>query len=327
MGSEGDSDAHLSRAVRETLDSVVAPMIREALIHDALTLVGLKGLPTTGPAMRAFAKGPLREVTVQALGVELADSLTEEILRTLEASPLPWAETPPSVSVRPAPPAHRVQRSPAPAGYRRSSTPAPASLRRTTTLISGTPKHRQAPSPAIPPTKRSSRRRPTPLPAVQDAAPRPPVNSGFRHHAATRPTDPAAPSGQAPPLASMSVPKAPLVLVSTDEKALLDTLVEWFDRRADVRSVESALEVVRHFAEEDGRRTILILDGKCPSVRPAALAVLLEDLPAIEVVLCRATLAIEEVVLSASPSTSRWLVYRDPASLDHVAAECVRLVS
>jgi hypothetical protein len=43
--------------------------------------------------------------------------------------------------------------------------------------------------------------------------------------------------------------------------------------------------------------------------------------------MCRAAPALEQVVLAASHASARWLVYREPASLDHIAAECLRLVS
>lgn len=124
-----------------------------------------------------------------------------------------------------------------------------------------------------------------------------------------------------------SAPRLPLVLVCTEDRALFDTLAEWFSDRAHVSSVRDPVDLVRKLDAARNRRGIVIVDGKAPSIRPGALAVLLESMPNVEVVLCRAAAATEQVVLSASPSTSRWTVYREPASLDHVAAECLRLVS
>lgn len=117
------------------------------------------------------------------------------------------------------------------------------------------------------------------------------------------------------------------MLVATEERALFDTLAEWFSDRADVSLVFDAIDLVRKLDKANERRVIVIVDGKLPSIQPGALAVLLEAMPRVEVVLCRAAAATEEIVLSASSSTARWTVYREPASLDHVAAECVRLVS
>jgi 2-phospho-L-lactate guanylyltransferase (CobY/MobA/RfbA family) len=118
-----------------------------------------------------------------------------------------------------------------------------------------------------------------------------------------------------------------MVLVATEESALLETLAEWFSDRAYVSVVLDAIDLVRKLDGASDRRVIVIIDGKLPSIQPGALAVLLETMSHVEVVLCRAAAATEEIVLSASASTAKWTVYREPASLDHVAAECVRLVS
>src|ERR1051326_1476520 len=61
-----DGDCPLARAMRETLDAVVTPVVREALIHDALILAGLSALPERRDAMRAFAGGHLRAVVARA---------------------------------------------------------------------------------------------------------------------------------------------------------------------------------------------------------------------------------------------------------------------
>jgi hypothetical protein len=136
-------------------------------------------------------------------------------------------------------------------------------------------------------------------------------------------------SGKVPsrPRHSATVPRRPHVVVVTEDAELLSTLVEWFTDRATVSRATDAMELVRTLDEAKDERAVVILDGKAPSIRPGALAVLLEVAPQVEVVLCRAAPATEHVVLSASPTTAKWIVYREPASLDHVAAECLRLVS
>src|SRR5690242_6068464 len=89
MASDDGGSCPLARAMRETLDAVVTPVVREALIHDALTLAGLGELPQRGDAMRAFAGEYLRAVVARALGAEMAASITEEILLTIGPSTLP----------------------------------------------------------------------------------------------------------------------------------------------------------------------------------------------------------------------------------------------
>jgi hypothetical protein len=113
----------LARAMRETLDAVVTPVVREALIHDALMLAGLAELPQRGDAMRAFAGEYLRAVVARALGAEMAASITEEILLTIGPSTL-------------APNAARssTQRPSRVASHRRVHTP-PPQVRRTPVVI------------------------------------------------------------------------------------------------------------------------------------------------------------------------------------------------
>jgi hypothetical protein len=318
-----ERDRLLTRAIRETLDTVVAPLVREALIKDALVLSGAPELPQDAREMCDFALGPLREVTQLALGTELADSVTDEIVRTLRQDPdaPPWSE-PPGV-IRSAP-----GRRPSGIPHRRSLSPVPAARRTSVPPSDG--KHRTAMTqpfhPVVTPVPLGSRRRATPA-----GTPWPPgLHSHIRQNAATSPTDPA-PSSDASrtarALAASATDAPALVLVATGDSALLGTLVEAFEDRGEVRAVTTPIGVVRHLDESRGRRTIVVVDGKRPSIRPAALAVLLEEAPRLQVVLCRAAIALEQVVLAASPAAARWLVYREPTPVDHVAAECVRLVS
>jgi hypothetical protein len=326
---EREGASLFSRAVQETLDTVVAPIVRDALIHDALTLGGLARLPTSRAAMRDFATGPLRAVTERALGAELAHSVADEILRVV----------PPGASRRTLSQARGGGRASVPPG-RRSVTPAPPTRR---TLVGpGTNPARTSPAPDVlqpvpaPVSRRTDRSAiTTPPPGMVDARSWPAgppsharARSRTRQDSATDATStPRLNTSPSPPRASGFVPRVPIVLVATEERALFETLAEWFSDRADVSVVFDAIDLVRKLDKANERRIIVIVDGKLPSIQPGALAVLLEAMPRVEVVLCRAAAATEEIVLSASPSTARWTVYREPASLDHVAAECVRLVS
>jgi hypothetical protein len=322
---EREGASLFSRAVQETLDTVVAPIVRDALIHDALTLGGLAKLPTSRSEMRAFATGPLRAVTERALGVELAHSVADEILRVV----------PPGTSRRTL---SQTRSGRAPVS-RRSTTPPPA---RRTLVGPGTNPARTSPAAGVlqpvpaPVSKRVDRSTiTTPPPGMVDARSwpaGPPSHARARSRArsesaADATSTPRLEMPRAPPRASVTVPRLPLVLVATEESALWETLAEWFSDRAYVSSVKDAMDLVRQLDGAGDRRIMVVIDGKLPSIQPGALAVLLETMPRVEVVLCRAAAATEEIVLSASPSTARWTVYREPASLDHVAAECVRLVS
>lgn len=123
MASDDGGSCPLARAMRETLDAVVTPVVREALIHDALMLAGLGELPQRGDAMRAFTGEYLRAVVARALGAEMAASITEEILLTIGPSTLP-PNAPRSSTQRPS-------RAPS---LRRVHTP-PPQIRRTPVVV------------------------------------------------------------------------------------------------------------------------------------------------------------------------------------------------
>ena len=331
-----DGDRFL-RALKETLDTVVTPIVRDALIHDALILSGRMALPSDRAEMVDFARGPLRTVTERALGAELADSVAEEIARMTETTRITSAPPPPHF--RRSTPAPRTAR--ATPGSRRNAVPPPSGKRSDTV-----PGHRPPSSgpPARPestdrhatltPVPRAPRRRSaqpnlSPWPSgigshirrPADTEPAPPLTASAYPERALIPEDPLAQASAA------DVTAIPYVLVATEDLALLRTLADWFADRAVVTRVLGVLDLVRNMDAAGGRRTIVVLDGKAPSIRPPALAVLVEELTNVDVIMCRAAPAVEQVVLAASQASSRWLVYREPASLDHIAAECLRLVS
>jgi hypothetical protein len=297
--STGGDERVFARAIREALDSLVAPTVREALIHDALQLDGARDIPDDARMVRAFANGPLRTAAERALGMELAASVAEEILFTIQ----PWFDSalPPRRASAPPPPI--IPRDPP----RRSATPAPPTPR--VTFPPATPRVSE--------------------PADATEAWPSGNNSYIRSSSRALADDP--PNGM---VAGASVSgsnrppmDAPVVLLATEDDELFQTLAERFAGSARACRVRSPADLVRHLDGVRGQRSIVILDGKNPSIRPAALVVLLEDQPGVEVVLCRTAPAVEQVVLAASSATERWLVYREPASLEHVAAECLRLVS
>ena len=347
MASTPDGEGTmLSRTLRETLDSVVAPHVGDTVIQDALLLAQLRDVPEEVTALQAFTRGPLRLAVANALGSDLARSVTEEIVRTLgpaldsERPPPPEAPDKPSRSTPPTVRSRRESAIPPAAAVPpdRQETPRVPTSKVTPRVLASSMAARVSVSPATPRvfTPPATPRVSAPPPAtprvdqpVTDVEPWPPgIGSHIRASAAWAGYDPP-PPGMTPGRSSVP-PRAreePFVLVATEDEALFRTLVDWFHGRARVNRVRSATELVRHLDGAGKRRCIVLLDGKLPSVRPAALIVLLEDHPQVEVVLCRAAPAIEQVILASPAATDRWLVYREPASLDHVAAECLRLVS
>ena len=251
--------------MRETLDAVVTPVVREALIHDALMLAGLGELPQRGDTMRAFAGEYLRAVVARALGAEMAASIAEEIILTIGPSTL-----------------------------------APSAARQDTQRPSRAPSHRRVHTP--PPL---ARRTPVVVRALRN-------------------TDPA---GEPMNPASVGPGSMPFVLVATLDPALLRTVATACDGRARVCSVRTPAELVKRLDTLEGSRTLVLLDGESVSIRPAALAVLLEDWLSVEVVFCRAEPDAEAYALSVSPSVGKWTVYTDDVPLDDVALYCAERLS
>ena len=310
MTSE-DGSCPLARAMRETLDAVVTPVVREALIHDALMLAGLGELPQRGDAMRNFAREHLRAVVARALGAEMAASITEEILLTIGAS-IPPPRRPPA-------PTQRPSRAPS---HRRTHTPPPQPRRTPVVVASADPK-RLAMPPRIPtPTVPSSRRRTAADGWPSSGLPSGSAAPGLELPRALRDTDPAGDprtSTSRPPQSTVR----PFVLVATLDPSLLGALSSACERRARVCSVRTPAELVKRLDALEGMRCTVLLDGKSPSMRAAALAVLLEDLPSVDVVFCRADPKAEAFALSVCPSVRRWRVYPDATPLEQIAAECV----
>lgn len=307
MASDDPDDGSLfSRALRETLDTVVAPVVRDALIHDALVLSGLERLPADRATLYRFARNELRHVTERALGVELAETIAEEILRVTQAIP---SRFPPPAS----PPSQH-----APSTRPRSSTPA---LRRTP--APGIVTRRTAPFGT--PTARSTPPHATHPPATGPRTPTPLSLRSWRSDgsapaaaaAASEPDSQVRPQGDA----------APVVLLASDDREIAESFARLFGGRATVRTVAGTLDFVRHLDHAVDRQLVVLLDGKGPSIRPSVLAVLLEDMPQVHVIVFRAASATVEVPLSSSPTSSRWIVYGEPASLERVAEECLELAS
>lgn len=337
-----DGGSFFMRAVRDTLDSVVPPRVRDSLVHDALALGGFAALPKDRAAMAAFTTGPLRAVAEEVLGTALAESIAEEILRCVaRATSKPTGRNSKPTGTRSRPPPSRGQearetsRPPARAS-RNSARPAAATGRKSARPPSVPPAARKSAQAApllqsqerhlvhrsVTPAPLSARRGPAPGRGGSASWPAGP-SSTIRPNRGVRNTEPA----NSEVAAEADIPLAPLILVATEEELLYETLHEWFDHRAIVDRVTNPMDLVRSIDASGGRRVVIVLDGKRPAIRPPALAALVEDMPRIEVVMCRTAPALEEVILSTLPASAKWVIYREPASLDHVAAECLRLVS
>ena len=305
------SESHsLSRALHETLDVLVAPAVRNALIHDALRAAGLEGVPKDPGGMRRFVEGPLRETAAGALGPELAASIADEIARVLfgaedaPGSPPEWAApaTHGPVTEEPAGsrrPNNRPSRPPA--APWRSLTPQPVSRR-------GLTSH---------PAPHSGVRRQGP--AARSATPPTSPSDYFRrivakHDAQRETTNAASPAGSA------------RVLVATADAGLVSTFSTWLEGHAQVTVVHGVFELLREL-DPLRSRVLVVIDCRHPTIRPAAMAALADELGTVDVVLCRSTPSVDIAIRAVSAGVDRWVRFDERAELDAVAACCIELVS
>jgi hypothetical protein len=84
-------------ALKETLDSVVSPSVRDTILSRALTAARRHELPTDARAFEEFLQGPLHDSLIGALGQELGSSVAAELERiSALAAQQPAAKQPPS---------------------------------------------------------------------------------------------------------------------------------------------------------------------------------------------------------------------------------------
>lgn len=402
----GKGEPHIPHALLETLDSVVAPSVRDALLQAALAECEESELPDEPERLRDFTHGPLRRALVQGLGEELAETLTEEISRMLDlAAPssaparrssrssgkLRAVTTPPRRSAPPPRP-----RTPPTIPPRRSQSPRPATLRSL------------AARGLTPPPYSGSVSKPPPsfdeddapelvvsevladvdfedLPGLTESAPPiedpisgsgsarplgdlfPPASSGVQSTpqgmlpSSRKPSVGNKPPGSAPisrnpddiktpPWSSAEYPSTmaeaigmrgaapsshpgkqrslPHVLVATRDPAMLRRITVWLDPRAAVMRVRSAMDLLHRLEDAAHSRSVIVLDCRQPSLRPAALAALADELPvSTKVVLVAATPELRRELSAISPVAGTWLMLSASARPKEIAARCVELVS
>jgi hypothetical protein len=332
---KGGHNKLIPQAVREALDSVVAPNVRDALLQEALSRSPEGELPTDPERLRHFVAGPLKSSLVRVLGDELGESVVVELDRLATIASVSPAErrtrsgnlravahqrrvTPPHRSITPS---HRASKSAS--LLRRSATPRPAAIR----AIS-----RSSPPPAqhhLADVRESSR------PSQPAPAHAPTIPVGKRTaQTAPSPSPPASmdyPRGTAAAfgigVSAAPARRLPFVLVATLDLNLVRKLAAWLDPRAAVVRVRNAASLLHDLENAADAPSVIVLDCSQPSIRPVALAALADDLPAsTQVVLWGATSEIEEHVRKVLPAASRWISVSGAALAKDVAARCAELV-
>jgi hypothetical protein len=341
-----DTRAELAtRALRETLDSLLSPTLRDTLIGEALALAREGAIPFEPARFREFLTGPLAAALERGLGRELGRSVLQELERVTERL-LPQ---PSFVSMMPPPPRRariatspsgaarlagtrpRNARSPSPPARRATPLEVPRALRDVTTateLPRTEPPPGSLPSTMRPPPSRESfvERMPTHPARGQAAFPetRVPVSGDLPAGLSWAISD--VPSSSPDSVAS-TARRLPLVLLSTRDSELVQRFAAWLDPRAAVVRVSRMTEILGDLDVSPNRRALIVLDCREPLIRPQALAGIADELPEnVRVALWGAQGSLLRVLHQISPATSRWVVFSPEMAETDLAERCVEMV-
>jgi hypothetical protein len=320
-------------AVRETLDSVVSPSVRDAILSRALAESQLPELPQEPAELDHFVQGPLQDSLVRSLGPELGMSVASELERIVSIAakdaaarskrrpePVrPVRVSQPLPPTNPNPGKRRATRSTMPS---RDAPPADASARTTDELWAEQQRRGMAPT----------------LPAGRVVLPLevsmpPPGRAGFPSVPAS-PTSADYPAGTARALGVIGTisidprPSAlPIVYIATSDGELARTFQAWLDARAVVEPVSAVSTLLRRLAEEKTTRSVVVLDGKNPSIRPLTLAALADELSAqVTVLLWGVPPHVHARMCTVSSAAEKWLVAAGSTSSEEIVARCAKIV-
>jgi hypothetical protein len=324
--------AYISSAVRETLDSVVTPSVRNAILDRALRAARCAQLPTEPRELDAFLQGPLHDTLVSSLGQQLGASVSAELERIVAAADR--RETPPprfkADTIRPGratskPKMSAVARPSRPTLPSRNHAPANAAARDK----SAAERERRGMAPTLPATERV-------VPPRKDSSPRipgAPRTGVLPTRAPSLPTSADYPRGTAEALGvygTRSITPAeevrPVVLVASADPDLVRHFQAWLELRATVEQITGATALLARLPTVQ-TRAVVVLDGKHPGIRPLTLAALAEEFPkGVQVVLWGVQTHVHARMCGISAVTERWLVCGGSSTADEVVAECTRIL-
>jgi hypothetical protein len=326
--------ANLTSAVRETLDSVVTPSVRNAILDRALRAARRAQLPTDPKDLDAFVQGPLHDTLVSSLGQQLGASVAAELERIVAvagrtATPVP-SQRAKTETVRPGrspsrpkmPVGERTSRSTMPS---RDFAPGSAAPRDK----SWADRERRGVAPTLPATKRVVPPRKASSPRVPEAS-RPGVVPA---QSPSLPTSADYPRGTAKVLGVIGTRSVtptesvrPVVLLASTDEELIRAFRSWLELRATVEPVTGASALLARLPTVE-TRAVIVLDGKNPGVRPLTLAALAEEFPrGVEVLLWGVPMHVHARMCGISATTEGWLVCGGSSTTDQVVAECAKIL-
>ena len=323
---------NIASAVRETLDSVMSPSVRDAILARALAAGRIVQVPNDAAALGEFVQGPLHESLVHSLGPALGVSVTTELERIV------------ALAAPHAPRQTSQQRDAAPAPARKTSTKMGA------VTASRRPSRSTMPSrDFLPPGSVVSKDKGWADAEFKGISPTVPVSRGTpgeevvgeprrgapsRRGAPAQPVSADYPAGTATALGVIGTASVepssggrPLVYVASTDPELLRVFQAWLDMRARVEAVGGVRELVAKLDANDAARMVIVLDGKNPAIRPLALAALAEDMNQhTQVLLWGVPPHLHAKMRNISVATEKWLVYGSDATTNELVARCAKIV-
>jgi hypothetical protein len=323
---------NIANAVKETLDSVVSPSVRDAILARALIAGRLSHMPSEASELGDFVQGPLHDSLVHSLGPELGVSVTTEIERLVALAAPHTARNPkPEAATHaPEPPRKASTKFNAITGTRRPSrSTMPSRVLPPGSAVSRDQRWAEGEAHGISPTLPASRRVSDTGEVFESRG-----RTSGRRPGQLEPSSADFPAGTATALgvigtASVEPSSAgrPHVFVASTDPELLRIFRAWLDMRARVEPVTGVRELVASLSASEPGRTVVVLDGRNPGIRPLALAALAEDLgPETQVLLWGVAPHLHAKMRNVSVATEKWLVYGADAPTNELVARCAKIV-
>jgi hypothetical protein len=313
----------LPTVICETLDSVVAPDVRDRVLMAALHASALEQLPVSPGEFRDFLHGPLFLTLMRELGEDLGRSVMTELGSIVATAERDFEA--------------RSSR----ARSNRSTMPSVPDIGvdpYETDVTSPYPKDFTPDAKDFGPDTVAQ-----PVTTLEDELTSEVISSDLIAHFDTLPPPIArqAPSSSSYPLgmadalsvigtASVGVSSSkamPTVLLATSDPSLVRCFSAWLDPRATVQPVSNVLAILHEVNGSEGRRVVVLYDARSPSIRAIALAALAEDLPdSARVVLWGVSSETYSQMLGVSANVANWLSCGTDFTTHDVVAQCARMV-
>ncbi|HVR18890.1 MAG TPA: hypothetical protein VMS65_04325 [Polyangiaceae bacterium] len=320
---------NIASAVKETLDSVVSPSVRDAILARALAAGRFTQLPNEAAALDEFVQGPLHDSLVQSLGPELGVSVTTELERIIAIAAPHAARAARAEVESPEPePARKPSTKFGAVGASRRASRTTMPSRVIMAPVSKDTQWADAEHRAISPTQPAGR-------GSEDEIVGEGRNRGSRRGAFGQPMSDDFPAGTASALGVIGTASVepssggrPLVYVASTDPELLRVFQAWLDMRANVEPVSGVRELVAKLGANEGSNIVVVLDGRNPAVRPLALAALAEEMSEhTQVLLWGVAPHLHARMRNVSVVTEKWLVYGADATTSELVARCAKIVS